>query len=217
MVQVMERYAGIMVDIETVRPFMRRGFPWHTPDSPNPPNRPADDWWLALRPVFEEAFVACRIPPEQAAELAPRVRTVYLDLAEWRLFDDTLEVLDQLSGEGWVHAILSNHVPELPDIIRGLGLAPLIHRVVNSAETGFEKPHAGAYRSALAVLDDPGQIWMIGDNITADVLGAESAGIPAILARTDDPRAQRRTANLRDVLWFLRPATTQTSSPSGQD
>jgi putative hydrolase of the HAD superfamily len=203
MVQVLRRFAGLDVDIEKVRPFMQKGFPWHSPDRGNPPMRAADDWWDAMQPVFEEAFLGCRLPPDQARTLAGNVRSVYTDVAEWRLYDDTEDVLRDLLEEGWNHAILSNHVPELPSLVEGLGLGPLIRLVVNSAETGFEKPHPRAFQSALSSLDDPAEVWMIGDSIDADVLGAESVGLCAILVRSEDRRALRRAECLRDVRKFI--------------
>ena len=203
MVQVMRRFAGVEVDIEIVRPYMRRGFPWHSPDRANAPMRSAEEWWNALHPVFEEAFAGCGLAPAQATALACQVRSVYTDLSEWRIYDDTLDTLTELRDEGWTHAILSNHVPELPRIIESLGLGSLIHRTVNSAETGFEKPHPRAFQAALAALEDPGELWMIGDNVVADVLGAESAGLRAILVRKPDARAPRYAASLRDVRKFL--------------
>ena len=203
MVEVLRRFAGLEVDIETVRPFMQKGFPWHNPNQANPPMRPADSWWAAMQPVFEGAFVGCGIPPHQARTLADQVRSVYTDIAEWRLYDDTTEVLRELLAEEWNHVILSNHVPELPSLVHGLGLSPLIHRIVNSAETGFEKPHAGAFQSALISLDSPEEVWMIGDNIHADILGAESVGLRAILVRSDDARAPRRAESLRGVRQFV--------------
>lgn len=208
MVQVAQRYAGKDIDIEVVRPYMRRGFPWHNPERANPPQRSADEWWQSLDPHFVDAFLACDLPAEQAAELAGRVRSVYTDIAEWRLFDDTKDVLRELKDAGWTHVILSNHVPELRDLIAGLGLDGLIHCVINSAETGFEKPHPGAFEAARAALEDAGEVWMIGDNINADVLGAEAAGLRAILVRTEDPRASRRAETLRDVAKFLGEAAT---------
>jgi putative hydrolase of the HAD superfamily len=203
MVQVLRRFADREVDIEVLRPFMRKGFPWHNPNQANPSMRAADDWWDALLPIFEEAFVGCRLPPDKARALAGKVRSVYTDIAEWRLYEDTREVLTELLEEGWTHAILSNHVPELPSLIDGLGLGSLIHRIVNSAETGFEKPHPLAFQAVVAALEDPGAIWMIGDNINADVLGAEAVGLRAILVRNNDPRASRRAESLRDVRKFL--------------
>jgi putative hydrolase of the HAD superfamily len=82
-------------------------------------------------------------------------------------------------------------------------LGSLIHRIVNSAETGFEKPHPLAFEAVVSALEDPGEIWMIGDNINADILGAESVGLRTILVRNDDPRAPRRAESLRDVRRFL--------------
>lgn len=203
MVQVLQRFAGLEVDREAFRPFMQKGFPWHSPNQTHPPMRVAEDWWDALLPVFEEAFVGCRIPPDQARALAARVRSVYTDVAEWRLYDDTKDTLRELLEEGWHHAILSNHVPELPSLIEGLGLGSLICCIVNSAETGFEKPHPRAFHAVLAALEDPSEVWMIGDSINADVLGAESVGLRAILVRSEDVRALRRAESLREVRSFL--------------
>ena len=218
MVQVMQRCGGHTVDIETVRPYMRRGFPWHTPDVPNSPGRPAAAWWEAMLPVFTEAFTACGISAGEAPVLALQVRSAYTDLAGWKLFEDTAEVLRELRAEGWRHAILSNHVPELPSLIGGLGLAALIDRVFNSAETGFEKPHPRAFRDALSALQVD-TAWMIGDNIEADVLGAERAGMRAILVRNQDARAARQAAGLREVRRYLEEPGTVTSlvqaAPSG--
>jgi putative hydrolase of the HAD superfamily len=203
MVQVARRFAGVEVDLETMRPFMRRDFPWHNPEVAHPPRRSAEEWWAALRPVFEKAFVACGVPQDTAGGLAGKVRSVYTDVTEWRLFEDTIEVLEGLREEGWSHAVLSNHVPELRALIEGLGVGALVDHVMNSAETGFEKPHPQAFRTVLAELRDPAEVWMIGDNIEADVLGAEAVGLRAILVRSEDSRAARRAASLREVRRFL--------------
>jgi putative hydrolase of the HAD superfamily len=165
--------------------------------------RTADDWWAAVQPVFEAAFAGCGLPRDQAKSLANEVRSVYTDVAQWTLYDDTSELLRELLTEHWNHAILSNHVPELPSLVHGLGLSPLIHRVINSAETGFEKPHPGAFQSALTCLDSPDEVWMIGDSVHADILGAESVGLRAILVRSDDPRALRQADSLRDIRRFI--------------
>jgi putative hydrolase of the HAD superfamily len=200
--EVLQRFAGLDADVETLRPFMQKGFPWHDPNQANPPMRTADNWWSAMQPVFEGTFVGCGLPQDQARALADKVRSVYTDVAQWKLYD-TREVLEELLAEEWTHVILSNHVPELPSLVHGLGLSPLIDRIVNSAETGFEKPHTGAFQSALSSLDNPEEVWMIGDSMNADILGAEAVGLRAILVRSDDPRAARRAESLRDVRRFI--------------
>jgi putative hydrolase of the HAD superfamily len=96
--------------------------------------------------------------------------------------------------------VLSNHVPELSTLVEQLGLGGLVERVFSSAATGYEKPHPEAFRLALRAFGDPVRRWMVGDNPTADVAGAEAIGIPAILVRTNG--TARRTA--RDVATAAR-------------
>ncbi len=111
------------------------------------------------------------------------MRAAYLHPAAWRLFDDALPALHTLRSDGWRHVILSNHVPELSELIAALGLTPLIDRVFNSAETGFEKPHPGAFRTVLNAIGDTTEIWMVGDSVSADINGAKSVGLPSILVK----------------------------------
>ena len=44
---------------------------------------------------------------------------------------------------------------------------------------------------------------MVGDNVVADVLGAEELDIPAVLVRRPDPRAERYADSLAGVEPFL--------------
>jgi putative hydrolase of the HAD superfamily len=127
------------------------------------------------------------------------VRERYTDPAGWLLYDDTIPALTELSRRGWRHVVLSNHVPELPAIIKSLGLAPHLAAIVNSASTGYEKPHPQAFRLALAAADRPDRIWMIGDNPTADIAGARAAGIDAILVRTSNPGLRHHAPDLTTV------------------
>jgi putative hydrolase of the HAD superfamily len=108
-----------------------------------------------------------------------------------------------LKSLGWEQAILSNHIPELPDIVEALGLTPYVQAIFSSALMGYEKPHPQAFLQVLALLDHPQTIWMIGDNIEADVMGAQSVGIPAILVRQEDTRATYVYPDLSLIPAFL--------------
>jgi len=48
---------------------------------------------------------------------------------------------------------------------------------------------------------------MIGDNIEADVLGAQAVGIPAILVRKTDQRAIHACTDLSAVVEFFAAQT----------
>ncbi len=191
---------------ETFRPHLREGFPWHRPEVAHPELCEPEAWWASVRPVLARAYEAAGYVPARALELAGAARRLYVDPAVgWALFDDTLPALERLSQTGWTHAILSNHVPELRQIVAGLGLDELVAVVSCSAETGYEKPHPQAFASVVDRFR-PAEAWMVGDNVVADVLGAEAAGIPAVLVRRPDPRAARYADSLAGVERFLEEA-----------
>ena len=80
---------------------------------------------------------------------------------------------------------------------------------------GYEKPHPQVFLQALAIFDNPQTIWMIGDNIEADILGAQAVGIPAILVRQEDLRATYMYPDLSLIPAFLSQqlASHETSHP----
>jgi len=184
LLEVLDRETpGHGVDPELLRPFLRTGFPWHSPEVHHPHLASADAWWGALEPRFADAFRKVGYDADSARRMAKVVRRAYLDPGRWRLYDDALPALEELSSRGWKHVLLTNHVPELEEIVHHLGLNRNLHRVFNSAETGYEKPHPEAFRGVLEDLPGADAVWMIGDNADADVAGAKAAGIPAILVR----------------------------------
>lgn len=73
----------------------------------------------------------------------------------------------------------------------------------SSALTGYEKPHPQAFFQALDRLGCPETVWMIGDNLEADVLGAQAVGIPAILVRKVDERATYAFPDLSFISSWL--------------
>ncbi|HEY3551442.1 MAG TPA: HAD family hydrolase [Gaiellaceae bacterium] len=191
---------------DTFRPHLRDGFPWHQPEVAHPELCEPEAWWASVRPVLSRAYEAAGYAPARALELADAARRLYVDpQVGWALFDDTLPALARLTEAGWTHAILSNHVPELRQIVAGLGLDEVVAFISCSAETGYEKPHAQAYASVLDALR-PAEAWMVGDNVVADVLGAEELGIPAVLVRRPDPRAARYADTLAGVERLLGDA-----------
>jgi HAD superfamily hydrolase (TIGR01549 family) len=182
-----EHEPGHRVTRELLAPHLRNGFPWDSPDVPHPELAEADAWWAHVELLLRRAYEAVGLAPARARELGAHVRARYVDVRRWRLFDDTLPVLGALRAHGWRHVILSNHVPELRQLVSALGLAPLVEAVVNSAETGYEKPHPEAFAAARRAVGGVDELWMVGDNPRADLDGAARAGIPAILVRTPLP------------------------------
>ena len=99
-----------------------------------------------------------------ADEMAAEVRDRYIDPAGYVVYDDSVPTLRELGRRGWRHFILSNHVPELPDIVAALGLRPFVEEVITSARVDYEKPNPAIFRLALDMAGDPAEAWMVGDN-----------------------------------------------------
>ena len=152
------------------------------------------------------AFEASGLDPSASEELAGKVRNAYVDPRHWRLFDDAVPALGGLSSRGWTHLILSNHVPELPEILHNLGLAGHLLRVFNSAESGYEKPHPRAFDGVLEAVAGADATWMVGDNPEADVRGAEAVGLPAILVRGPGRGARRHCEDLSGIVDVVKRA-----------
>jgi putative hydrolase of the HAD superfamily len=190
-----------------LRQFTRNRYPWSNPDVAHTHLVSAAEWWAELEAVFGEAFEGVGYV-ETAAELANLAGRFYADGSRWGLFEDTIPVLQQLRGDGWRHVVFSNNVPELETNLGLLGLNQVVEVVVCSAAIGYEKPHPEAYRCALRAAGHPRTRWMVGDNFQADVVGAEQAGIPAILVRSEHPQAQRRAKDLVEAASIItaRPA-----------
>ena len=180
-----------------------------TPEVPRPALSSPDLWWKALLPVFVWVFEAGGVDPATSRELAGnagKVRAAYVDPRRWRLYDDAVPALRDLSSRGWTQLILSNHVPELPEILRALGPEDRFLRVFNSAESGYEKPHPRAYDGVLETIAGAEDAWMVGDNPEADVRGAEAVGLPAILARGHKRGARHHCEDLSGIAGIIEKA-----------
>ncbi|MFP4514269.1 MAG: HAD family hydrolase [Acidimicrobiales bacterium] len=183
LIDVLDELApGHTVGMDDVRPHLRGGFPWHRHHEPHPHLDTADSWWQALDPLLSRAFEGCGLDPALVPRAVDAVRASYCDPGRFELYPDTRASLELLRCDGHQLVILSNHVPELPDLVGALGIADLVSEVHTSAVTGYEKPHPEAYRIGLAGTD-PADAWMVGDNPEADINGAERVGVRAILVR----------------------------------
>jgi putative hydrolase of the HAD superfamily len=190
----------LAVTAADIRPHLQAGFPWHTPEVVRP-TCSADEWWAALQPVFAGAYRAgAGLETKEAERLAEVVREVYLDPGRWRLFDDVIPVLRALRARGWRHVVLSNHVPELPQIVERLGLQEHVEAILCSADIGAEKPHRQAFEALFARYPSARTGWMIGDSWRADVCGAQAVGMRAILVRERHLEAPVQCDTLHDVV-----------------
>ena len=182
---------GHDVTREQIRAFLHEGFPWHTPERYHPELSSPKAWWAFLKPVLANAILKVGYSDSDSSRAAEIAQEYILNPETYIPYDDALPVLQDLYEKGWQHFIVSNNYPELPDVVGHLSFSNLITECITSGLVGYEKPNPAIFEYALDRAKKPEEVWMVGDNIDADVRGAEAAGIPAILVHTqvtENPR-----------------------------
>ncbi|QDZ13790.1 HAD family hydrolase [Humibacter ginsenosidimutans] len=167
--------------VDSLELFLRTGFPWQDTTVDRRHLTEPDAWWAAIDQVVRAAYLRAGVPEQVVDPAVAGVRPRFRDPATWRVIPEARDAISRLSAAGVRQAVLSNHVPELEQIVRALGLSDHFERVFTSAAIGWEKPHPGIFEHALRELGRPGDVWLIGDNPVADVQGATAAGIHAVL------------------------------------
>ena len=123
------------------------------------------------------------VPTPDALLDAIEERFVEDYVARSEVLEGVREMLACWAGEASL-AVVSNF------FVRGAPEKLLIHHgllehfgfVVDSADVGYRKPHAEIFRRALDIAGNPdcGDVWMIGDDLRADVGGARALGLRAL-------------------------------------
>jgi putative hydrolase of the HAD superfamily len=112
----------------------------------------------------------------------------YLDFWEPHTFadPDAFELLTALRADGVRIGVLSNTLwprSHHEAVFERDGLLPLIDGAVYTSETPWGKPHAEAFRAALAAVGSPAaaRSVFVGDRVWDDIHGAQSVGMRAVL------------------------------------
>ena len=179
---------SIEVSYNELRPFLSLGFPWDSPDSSHEELFKGRTWWEYMNQYFAEICMRFGCDKYLAEKIASQVKDEYMRIDKWFLYDDTLPVLKYFKEKGYPQYIISNHVPELPELVRVLGLEFFFNAIFSSALVGYDKPSRRIYEHARKTAGNPALAIMVGDNYRADVAGALRAGFRAILVRADNKK-----------------------------
>jgi len=180
------------------------GMPWHRPDWSHPELTTADQWWQCVFRRYVEVFREFGLAEAATPEALDAIRRDILTAERYSVYEDVEGVLSRLGDAGWRQVIVSNHIPELPQLVEGLGLARHFTAVVTSGIVGYEKPHEQMFEAARAHTTPGKPVWMIGDNLVSDCLAVARLGVQAILVRLPaDPPYERQAQDLWGVLRFV--------------
>ncbi len=109
--------------------------------------------------------------------LVDRIRHEHVEFVE--LMAGVLDRLVAIADRGVHLGVVTNGaVRQQTKKLRHVGLAGLIDRALISEGVGIAKPDPEIFRRAVASRGaSPDETWMVGDNATADIRGAQEAGL----------------------------------------
>jgi len=116
--------------------------------------------------------------------------------SHWQLEPDARAVLEQLQHEGYRMGLISNaaNADNANRLIDRFVLRPFFEFILISAVEKIRKPASRIYSRALSMMElPPSSAVMVGDTLTADIFGAQHAGLRAvwITTRADHPENTR--------------------------
>ena len=120
------------------------------------------------------------------------MREALLAGLRFRAFDEVPGVLRALRERGARLVVVSNWDVSLHGVLRETGLDGLLDGVLTSAEERISKPDPRIFERALALAGGVRarrRRWHVGDDLVADVGGAQAAGITPVLVDRDGSAA----------------------------
>jgi HAD superfamily hydrolase (TIGR01549 family) len=166
---------------ERVVPLLSYGLPWHEPGIPHRNLSSPQLWWEHVERAIADKFSALGYEEQHLLPLAKLTRQAYINPNRWITIDGAPEVLASLRRTHWANIIVTNHVPEVSDILQSLLLSEYVTKIFCSAELGIEKPHPEFFPSVLAALGSSRDVWVIGDSEAADIAPAHALGLRTVL------------------------------------
>ena len=155
------------------------GFPWHCYDEDHS-GHTGENFWKYLNAWYAECYIHFGVPEDIAINAAEKVREKLVNAENYGLYDDVVKSLAETKAMGHTNALLSNNYPELPEVMKGLGILEYFDGLVISGIEGYDKPRSELFDIAKSRFPSD-SYYMVGDNPVADMLGGRNAGMTAIL------------------------------------
>ncbi|MCC5666327.1 HAD family hydrolase [Nostoc sp. CHAB 5784] len=211
---ILKRHEIHNIDLEDIRPFVNIGFTWHSPETPHNLLFNGKTWWEYMNEYFAEIYEKLGINKTQAIKYASQVQNEYKDLEKWHLYDDVIPTLQDAIKNNYKNIIISNHIPELHEIINQLNITEYFEEIYTSGKIGHEKPSLKFYAHVINDLKiEKTECVMIGDSYNDDIAGALRADIQAILVRKpNDKNYKLYSPDFRGILKIIRKVSTMEES-----
>jgi len=132
---------------------------------------------------FVNLFLGSGVPEDQLEVVGEKVMDVHKESHLWSYMDPaTPGALEALRVAGYRLAVISNADGRVEALIEGAGIRDFFEFVMDSHLEGVEKPDPEIFLRATTRMGvEPGECLYVGDLYPVDVLGAQGAGMQAVL------------------------------------
>lgn len=154
-------------------------FPWRSPDSDHT-RHANENFWPWMNGWYAECYMYLGVSRQTAEAAAAKVAGILARAENYTLYPDVIMTLSAVREMGHINSMISNNYPELPRVMRELGILEYIERPTVSGCEGYDKPRRELFEIAKSRF--PGEkYYMVGDNPMADAQGGRAAGMTTIL------------------------------------
>lgn len=186
------------VNFTDIRKCMAKGFTWHTPDE-DYSNLIGDKWWEFMNSKIADDYISLAVEDNIAQKAASLVRKNIKNIESYTLYPDAFETLEKSLKMEYKNVLLSNNYPDLIEVLDKLNLTKYFDKIIVSANYGCDKPRKELFDIAKALYPNEEYI-MVGDSITADIVGGNNAGMKTILVHKGyDEKSDFCAESLTDI------------------
>jgi HAD superfamily hydrolase (TIGR01549 family) len=145
---------------------------------------------------LESLFLLAGVPRERLSEVQTCLAHMHRQQHLWSSIPARLgESLARLRASGLRLGVVSNSDGRVDQALRAAGLRHYFDVVIDSSLVGVEKPDPRIFQAALdALAVTPEETLYVGDLYEVDVLGAQAAGLQAVLLGHPEERRDCRQA-----------------------
>lgn len=167
------------VEFTDIRKCMATGFTWHTADK-DYSDLICDKWWEFINSKIANDYINLGVEADVAEMAAALVRVNIKKVESYTLYPDAVGALEKSLKMGHKNVLLSNNYPDLVEVLDKLDLIKYFDNLIVSANYGYDKPRKELFDIAKSLYPNEEYI-MVGDSVTADIVGGNNAGMKTVL------------------------------------
>jgi putative hydrolase of the HAD superfamily len=144
---------------------------------------------ITAQQTLREVLKKIEAPASTGATVEAAIKTFFGPEEEtWQLYPEVIETLKELKSQQYRLGLYSNATDDalIQRLVNRSGLRPYLSPTFSSAGWGWRKPRPEVFELIAQRWGlSPQEVTVVGDDLEADIAGAQQAGMPGILLLRD--------------------------------